>query len=238
MKSTVNDQRGGKKRRAAQSISEVVWLVGLISPFVTEPGKRNYLPVTVPSLMSQFTSGAGFFSSLSAISLPFASVQDKSMSGSWEGGVFILCVPSLQVSLQTAGRLEWQCTAGLRSWARASGCRSPFQPRNILCSQPVLGSAKTLSLERNQTPIPRVQPAWGAAQGLLPLFAAFCFSTQKWKGPGCSSFLLALGDTLQTQGLNLIPAKGEKTKPPWVESLSWWNVFCATIHDLKFKFWF
>lgn len=106
MKSTVNDQRGGKKRRAAQSISELVWLVGLISPFVTEPGKRNYLPVTVPSLMSQFTSGAGFFSSLSAISLPFASVQDKSMSGSWEGGVFILCVPSLQVSLQTAGRLE------------------------------------------------------------------------------------------------------------------------------------
>lgn len=98
MKRTVNDQRGGKKRRAAQSISDV-WLVGLISPFVTEPGKRNYLPVTVPSLMSQFTSGAGFFSSLSVISLPFASVQDKSMSASWEGGVFILCVLSLQLSL-------------------------------------------------------------------------------------------------------------------------------------------
>lgn len=71
----------------------------LISPFVTEPGKRNYLPVTVPSLMSQFTSGAGFFSSLAAISLPFASVQDKSTSGSWEGGVFILCVLSSQLSL-------------------------------------------------------------------------------------------------------------------------------------------
>lgn len=82
--------------------------------------KKNYLPVTLPSLMSHFTSRVVFSFLSSAFPLPFASVQDKSMSRSLVGRGIHTVHSYLTTLYITAPRLEWQCKTGLKCWAGAS----------------------------------------------------------------------------------------------------------------------
>ena len=68
--------------------------------------KKNYLPVTLPSLMSHFTSRVVCSFLSSAFPLPFASVQDKSMSRSLVGRGIHTVHSYLTTLYITAPRLE------------------------------------------------------------------------------------------------------------------------------------
>jgi len=97
MKRIVNYQRGGKERTVIQSISKVVWLVGLIS-LCDRAWEEELLTCHCACLNEPFHKQGGVFVPIFLLFLfllPLSKIK-ACLVLRW-GGVFILCVLILQL---------------------------------------------------------------------------------------------------------------------------------------------